>query len=65
MAKPNLTGRCAVVTGASKELGAAYAKDLAAAGVVVAVNNIDLASATAVVEAIGAQGDPPSLMGIP
>jgi NAD(P)-dependent dehydrogenase (short-subunit alcohol dehydrogenase family) len=56
MTKPNLTGRCAVVTGAGKGLGAAYAKDLAAAGASVVVNDIDFASAAAVVEAIGAQG---------
>jgi len=56
MAMPNLTGRCAVVTGAGKGLGAAYAKNLAAAGAAVVVNDIDLASAAAVVETIGREG---------
>ena len=52
MAKPILTGRCAVVTGAGKGLGAAYARNLAAAGAAVVVNDIDLASASAVVQSI-------------
>jgi NAD(P)-dependent dehydrogenase (short-subunit alcohol dehydrogenase family) len=56
MAMPNLTGRCAVVTGAGKGLGAAYAKNLAAAGAAVVVNDIDLASAAAVVETISREG---------
>ncbi len=56
MAKPILTGRCAVVTGAGKGLGAAYAKDLAAAGAAVVVNDIDLTSAAAVVNSITEQG---------
>ncbi len=56
MAKPILTGRCAVVTGAGKGLGAAYAKDLAAAGAAVVVNDIDLTSAAAVVNSITDQG---------
>jgi NAD(P)-dependent dehydrogenase (short-subunit alcohol dehydrogenase family) len=56
MAKPNLIGRCAVVTGAGKGLGAAYARDLAAAGAAVVVNDIDRASAAAVVEDITGQG---------
>jgi NAD(P)-dependent dehydrogenase (short-subunit alcohol dehydrogenase family) len=56
MAKPILTGRCAVVTGGGKGLGAAYAKDLAVAGAAVVVNDIDLTAATAVVHAITAQG---------
>jgi len=56
MAKPILTGRCAIVTGAGKGLGAAYAKDLAAAGAAVVVNDIDLTSAAAVVHAITEEG---------
>jgi NAD(P)-dependent dehydrogenase (short-subunit alcohol dehydrogenase family) len=56
MAKPNLTGHCAVVTGAGKGLGAAYARDLAAAGASVVVNDIDRESADAVVESITRQG---------
>ena len=56
MTKPNLTGRCAIVTGAGKGLGAAYARDLAAAGAAVVVNDIDRASAAAVVQRITDQG---------
>jgi len=56
MAKPNLTGHCAVVTGAGKGLGAAYARNLAAAGASVVVNDIDRESAAAVVESITGQG---------
>jgi NAD(P)-dependent dehydrogenase (short-subunit alcohol dehydrogenase family) len=56
MAKPNLIGRCAVVTGAGKGLGAAYARDLAAAGAAVVVNDIDRGSAAEVVEDITGQG---------
>ena len=56
MAEPNLTGRCAVVTGAGKGLGAAYAKDLAAAGAAVVVNDIDIEGATDVVKSIIEQG---------
>jgi NAD(P)-dependent dehydrogenase (short-subunit alcohol dehydrogenase family) len=56
MREPILTGRCAVVTGAGKGLGAAYARDLAAAGAAVVVNDIDGAAAAAVVERITEQG---------
>jgi NAD(P)-dependent dehydrogenase (short-subunit alcohol dehydrogenase family) len=56
MAEPNLSGRCAVVTGAGKGLGAAYARDLAAAGAAVVVNDVDRASADAVVADIASRG---------
>jgi NAD(P)-dependent dehydrogenase (short-subunit alcohol dehydrogenase family) len=56
MAKPNLMGRCAVVTGAGKGLGAAYAIDLAQAGASVVVNDVDRESAAAVVARISADG---------
>jgi NAD(P)-dependent dehydrogenase (short-subunit alcohol dehydrogenase family) len=56
MAEPNLSGRCAVVTGGGKGLGAAYARDLAAAGASVVVNDIDRDSADAVVQEITSRG---------
>jgi NAD(P)-dependent dehydrogenase (short-subunit alcohol dehydrogenase family) len=56
MAKPNLMGRCVVVTGAGKGLGAAYATDLAEAGASVVVNDVDRESATDVVARITADG---------
>jgi NAD(P)-dependent dehydrogenase (short-subunit alcohol dehydrogenase family) len=56
MTEPNLSGRCAVVTGAGQGLGAAYARDLAAAGASVVVNDIDRDSADAVVHEITSRG---------
>jgi NAD(P)-dependent dehydrogenase (short-subunit alcohol dehydrogenase family) len=56
MAKPNLMGRCVVVTGAGKGLGAAYAIDLAEAGASVVVNDIDRESAATLVERITDRG---------
>jgi NAD(P)-dependent dehydrogenase (short-subunit alcohol dehydrogenase family) len=52
----DLRGKVAVVTGAGRGLGLAYAKDLAAAGAHVVVNDIDEAAAVAVAEAIGQAG---------
>ena len=48
-----LEGRAAVVTGAGRGLGRAYAIALAAAGASVVVNDVDEAAATETVEAIG------------
>lgn len=48
----DLTGRAAVVTGAGRSLGRAYAKALAAAGAEVVVNDIDGAAAEEVVQEI-------------
>jgi len=51
-----LDGRAAIVTGAGRGLGRAYALDLAAAGASVVVNDVDVAQAHAVVAEIVAAG---------
>jgi NAD(P)-dependent dehydrogenase (short-subunit alcohol dehydrogenase family) len=48
----NLQGKVAVVTGSGRGLGRAYARDLAAAGAAVIVNDVDGALAEAVVKEI-------------
>jgi 3-oxoacyl-[acyl-carrier protein] reductase len=48
----NLSGKVAVVTGSGRGLGLAYAKDLAAAGAAVVVNDVDSATADAAVKEI-------------
>ncbi|RSN11727.1 3-oxoacyl-ACP reductase [Nonomuraea sp. WAC 01424] len=52
----DLTGKVAVVTGAGRGLGLAYAQDLATAGASVVVNDIDPSAADAAVESITAAG---------
>lgn len=51
-----LDGRVAIVTGAGRSLGKAYALALAAAGASVVVNDVDAATATATVKEIIADG---------
>jgi NAD(P)-dependent dehydrogenase (short-subunit alcohol dehydrogenase family) len=56
MSSVRLDGRVAIVTGAGRGLGAAYATALAAAGAAVVVNDADPDSAGGVVDAITAAG---------
>jgi len=56
MSAVSLDGKVAVVTGAGRGLGRAYAQALAAAGAAVVVNDVDEASATEAAEAIRADG---------
>jgi NAD(P)-dependent dehydrogenase (short-subunit alcohol dehydrogenase family) len=57
MSGVSLTGKVAVVTGAGRGLGRAYATALAAAAARVVVNDVDAASAAETVEWITAAGD--------
>lgn len=52
----DLNGKVAVVTGSGRGLGLAYAKDLAAAGAAVVVNDLDQAAADAAVKEITGAG---------
>jgi len=52
----DLTGRVAIVTGAGRSLGRAYALALADAGAAVVVNDVDADAAAAVVAEIAGQG---------
>ncbi|MEN3539541.1 SDR family NAD(P)-dependent oxidoreductase [Microbispora sp. ZYX-F-249] len=52
----DLSGKVAVVTGAGRGLGRAYAEALAASGAAVVVNDVDAEAAAQVVEAITAGG---------
>lgn len=52
----DLSGKVAVVTGAGRGLGRAYAEALAAAGAAVIVNDLDGDSAAGVVDEIIAKG---------
>ena len=58
MSGVRLDGRVAIVTGAGRSLGRAYAIALAAAGAAVVVNDIDQASADETGDAIVGAGDP-------
>jgi NAD(P)-dependent dehydrogenase (short-subunit alcohol dehydrogenase family) len=48
----DLTGKVAVVTGSGRGLGLAYAKELAARGAAVVVNDVDAATAEAAAKEI-------------
>ncbi|EHR50357.1 short-chain alcohol dehydrogenase like protein [Saccharomonospora marina XMU15] len=52
----DLTGKVAIVTGSGRGLGLAYAKELAASGAKVVVNDVDEATADAAVKEITASG---------
>ncbi|HTW13177.1 MAG TPA: SDR family NAD(P)-dependent oxidoreductase [Solirubrobacteraceae bacterium] len=56
MSAADLTGKTAVITGAGRGLGRAYAVSLAAAGAAVVVNDVDESSAQETVELITAAG---------
>jgi NAD(P)-dependent dehydrogenase (short-subunit alcohol dehydrogenase family) len=57
-----LDGKVAVVTGAGRGLGRAYAQALAAAGAAVVVNDMDAEAAGDVVEAIASGGGDAALV---
>lgn len=56
MSGVELTGRVAIVTGAGRSLGRAYARALAAAGAAIVVNDVDADAAAGVVAEIRAAG---------
>ncbi|WP_327044612.1 SDR family oxidoreductase [Microbispora sp. NBC_01189] len=61
----DLSGKVAVVTGAGRGLGRAYAEALAAAGAAVVVNDVDGDSAARVVDGITAEGGRAALVAAP